>query len=83
MPEHIRSAADKFRYGRRVFVAPPWPEIFTQDEERKQTPDEAERTFQAVAGVYAELGYELVPLPLVPIGERVGFVLDQAGLRPT
>lgn len=83
VPEHIGSAADKFRYARRVFVAPPWPEIFTQDEERKQTLNEAERTFQAVTGVYAELGYELVPLPLVSVEERVRFILDQAGLRQT
>lgn len=37
VPDHVASAAEKFRYARRVFVAPPWPEIFTQDEERKQT----------------------------------------------
>ncbi|RWM11686.1 MAG: ATPase [Mesorhizobium sp.] len=80
---HIMSAATTFRYVRRVFIAPPWPQIFTQDEERKQTPDEAERTFQAVAGAYAELGYELVSLPLAPVEERVRFVLDAAGLSRT
>ncbi|TPN81563.1 ATPase [Mesorhizobium sp. CU2] len=82
VPDHIKSA-EKFRYARRVFVAPPWPEIFTQDEERKQTLDEAERTFLSVTGVYTELGYELVPLPLAPFEERVGFVLDRAGLQQT
>lgn len=81
VPDHIASAAEKFRYARRVFVAPPWPEIFTQDEERKQTLDEAERTFRSVTGVYAELGYELVPLPLASVEERVRFVIDQADLR--
>ena len=83
VPEHITSAAEKFRYARRVFVAPPWPEIFTQDEERKQTLDEAERTFRSVTGVYVELGYELVTLPLAPVEERVHFVIDRAGLRGT
>ncbi|CDX29949.1 conserved hypothetical protein [Mesorhizobium plurifarium] len=81
VPDHVASAVRKFRYARRVFVAPPWPEIFTQDEERKQTLDEAERTFRSVTGVYAELGYELMTLPLVPVEERMRFVLDQAGLR--
>lgn len=81
VPDHVTSAARKFRYARRVFVAPPWPEIFTQDEERKQTLDEAERTFRSVTGVHAELGYELVALPLVPVEERLRFVIDQAGLR--
>jgi predicted ATPase len=81
VPDHVTSAARKFRYARRVFVAPPWPEIFTQDEERKQTLDEAERTFRSVTGVYTELGYELAPLPLVPVEERMHFVLDRVGLR--
>ncbi|AZO29508.1 MULTISPECIES: AAA family ATPase [unclassified Mesorhizobium] len=80
VPDHVTSAAEKFRYARRVFIAPPWPEIFAQDEERKQTLDEAERTFQSVTSVYAELGYELVPLPLAPVEERLRFVLDTAGL---
>ncbi|MBZ9858162.1 AAA family ATPase [Mesorhizobium sp. CA12] len=77
VPDHITSAAEKFRYARHVFVAPPWPEIFTQDEERRQTLDEPERTFRSVTGVYAELGYDLVPLPPAAVDERVRFVLDQ------
>ncbi|MDG4894022.1 AAA family ATPase [Mesorhizobium sp. WSM4976] len=81
VPDHVATAAEKFRYARRVFVAPPWPEIFTQDEERQQTLDEAERTFRSVISVYAELGYELVPLPLAPVEERAHFIIDQTGLR--
>ncbi|QND63920.1 AAA family ATPase [Mesorhizobium loti] len=80
VPKHVSSAAERFRYHQRVFVAPPWPEIFAQDEERKQTLDEAERTYHALAGVYTELGYELVPLPLVPVEARLRFVLAEAGL---
>ena len=29
-PAHFRAAAEKFRYNTKVFVAPPWPEIFGQ-----------------------------------------------------
>ncbi|CAN7482779.1 AAA family ATPase [Mesorhizobium sp. LjRoot246] len=79
VPEHA-DAARRFRYNRRVFVAPLWPEIFAQDEERKQTLDEAERTYHALVGVYTELGYELVPLPLAPVEERLRFILTEAGL---
>ncbi|TJV38842.1 MAG: ATPase [Mesorhizobium sp.] len=80
VPEHISAAAKHFRYNPRVFLAPPWPEIFAQDEERKQTPDEAERTYHALVGVYGELGYELVPLPLAPVETRLRFVLTETGL---
>ncbi len=73
---HADAAARQFRYHRRVFVAPPWPEIFTPDAERKQSFDEAVRTHQAVVEVYRALGYDLVPLPLGPVAERARFVTD-------
>ncbi len=53
VPDHAISAAKTFRYARRVFIAPPWSQIFAQDEERRQTLDEAIRTHDSVAGVYA------------------------------
>lgn len=58
---------------KQVFIAPPWPAIFTQDEERKQTFAEAEAAYHAMVA-YIELGYELVPLPPAPVAERVRFI---------
>lgn len=80
VPDHIANAARRFRYNRRVFIAPPWPGIFEQDTERKQTLDEAERTFQALRKIYAELGYELLELPLAPVETRLRMVLSEAGI---
>ena len=37
VPPHMERAAEVFRYNRRVFIAPPWPEIFRQDGERNRT----------------------------------------------
>ena len=74
IPEHLARAAAGRRYNRRVFLAPPWPEIFTQDAERKQSLAEAEATCRAMREVYAGLGYELVELPLASIAERAAFV---------
>ncbi|MFI1753514.1 AAA family ATPase [Streptomyces sp. NPDC020571] len=76
VPEYVRAAAQRFRYHRRVFIAPPWPEIYEQDNERKQSYEEAERTYEAMATIYAAYGYELVHLPLVPVVERAQFVID-------
>ncbi|KQZ13990.1 MULTISPECIES: AAA family ATPase [unclassified Mesorhizobium] len=77
VPVHMREAAKRFRYNRRVFIAPPWPEIFTQDSERRQTLDEAWRTHDAMVEIYAELDYELVALPLASVEERADFVTEQ------
>ena len=79
VPPHVTAAAKRFRYNRRVFAAPPWPEIFGEDTERKQTFDEAVRTFEAVTSAYRDFGYELALLPLVSAPQRVEFVLRTIG----
>lgn len=66
------------RYNGRVFVAPPWPEIYANDAERRQTWQEAERTYRMMAEVYPAYGYELVELPRASVTERVAFVLDRS-----
>jgi len=73
---HIEKAAGTYRYHQRVFIAPPWQEIFTADEERKQSFEEAQATYKSLAAVYQELGYELLLLPLASVEERVKFVLE-------
>jgi predicted ATPase len=75
VPPHVIKAAGEFRYNRRVFIAPPWKEIFHPDRERKQDFDEAVRTYASLASTYTEYGYELTELPRVSIDERVQFVL--------
>lgn len=72
---HMTRAAATLRYNRRVFIAPPWPEIFVQDRERKQTMQEAEQTYNSMVGIYADCGYELVEIPRSPVDDRVRFVL--------
>ena len=79
-PAHFRKAAEQFRYNPKVFVAPPWPEIFANDAERKQSLGEAVRTHDAVVRIYAEFGYTIVSLPKTSVEERLGFVLAEARL---
>jgi predicted ATPase len=81
VPPHMLEAARLHRYRRSVFIAPPWPEIFTQDTERHQTLAEAELTHAAMVETYSSLGYELVPLPRAPLDERVRFLLAESGLQ--
>lgn len=76
VPAHVFAAAQTFRYNERVFVAPPWPEIFTHDTERRQDFAEAERTHDAMVDTYAELGYELVGLPRADLATRTEFVSE-------
>lgn len=75
VPAHVQRAAERFRYHSTVFLAPPWPEIYTGDTERRQSLREAERTYECMLGAYTDLGYHPVPLPRVDVAARVRFVL--------
>ncbi|MGA8272831.1 MAG: AAA family ATPase [Candidatus Sulfotelmatobacter sp.] len=79
VPAHVEKAAKIFHYHHRVFIAPPWPEIFALDAERKQSFEEARATYQVMMETYSALGYELIPLPLESVEERVRFVLAAIG----
>jgi predicted ATPase len=37
----LDTIAQSHRYHSRIFLAPPWPEIYVQDEERRHSMDEA------------------------------------------
>ena len=78
VPPHMARALELFRYAHTVFVCPPWPEIFAQDEERRQTPEEAERTYDAMVRTYADCGYDLVEVPRAPVADRLAFVVAAA-----
>ncbi|HEY0623119.1 AAA family ATPase [Sphingomonas sp.] len=79
VPVHAERAAAMFRYNPTAFIAPHWPDIYARDAERKQDAAEAAATHEAMAQVYAELGYDLVPLPLASVAERARFVRDRIG----
>jgi predicted ATPase len=75
VPEHLGKAVELFRYHHRVFILPPWPEIFRNDAERTHSFDEAVASYTALLKTYERLGYELVFVPRMGVGERVDFVL--------
>jgi predicted ATPase len=48
-------AAARFRYNRKIFIGPQWPEIFTQHAERQQDIEQTTRTGEAITAVYRNL----------------------------
>jgi predicted ATPase len=79
--EHHRAAARIYRYARKVFVTPPWPEIFTQDEERRHSFEDALAQYPLALEIYLKCGYELIEIPKLSVAERVDFVLAQVGVQ--
>ncbi|MCM3921819.1 AAA family ATPase [Frankia sp. AiPs1] len=82
IPAHVTAAAEKFRYHRRVFLAPPWPAIYTHDRERSQNFGEAVRTHDAMAEAYTRHGYQLISLPRTDPESRAAFILQHLSPQP-
>lgn len=73
----IENACRKYRYAPVVFLAPSWREIYETDSERKQDFAEAERTYNLMAEVYRECGYQTIELPKTTPLLRAQFILKQ------
>ena len=65
---------DRRPYCRRVFLAPPWPDIYVQDVDRRHTLSEAIAEYSELARLYPSLGYEVVPLPKQSVAARADLV---------
>jgi predicted ATPase len=78
VPPNIRNAAANNRYQKRVFICPPWPEIYRTDTERRQSFRSAVRTYDAMVVTYNEFGYELVEVPRASVEARMRFVSEAA-----
>lgn len=68
--------AKQLRYHRKVFILPPWADIYENDDERKQTWQEAEDTFKVMKNTYEKLGYETITVPQASIEKRARFILE-------
>jgi len=51
------------RYFPRVFLAPPWPEIYVSDHERRHGRDAGIAEYDHLTKAYTSLGYDVIHLP--------------------
>lgn len=70
-----------FRYNTRIFIAPPWKEIYRTDEERKASYSLACAFDKDLQVIYKRLGYTLVNIPCATVEERADFVVDRLGIE--
>jgi predicted ATPase len=80
IPAHLQKALETFRYSKKVFIAPPWPEMFRNDRERIHSYEAAVAEYATLLPAYERLGHQLIMLPKVSIEERVDFILLELGL---
>ena len=73
--QHFVDASSKYKYD-IVFILPPWKEIHTQDNERYEDFDEAQRIHGLLEKTYTELGYAPIDVPIGTIADRTQFILN-------
>lgn len=72
--------ATHYRYHRLVFLAPPWPELFASDAERRHDLDTAIAEYDRLVTAYPALGYEVILLPKASVAERITFLLERIAM---
>ncbi len=68
------------RYHSRVFLTPPWPEIYGTDEDRRHDLVDAIAEYERLCHAYDSLGYEMVILPKVSVADRADLVLGSLAI---
>jgi len=63
-------------YGLLVLLAPPWPEIYRSDEQRRHGLEEAVAEYTHLETTYNDLGYDVMLLPKASVVDRADFVLE-------
>lgn len=72
VPESLRLSS---YYYRRVFMVPPWPEIYVNDAARRHGLQSATAEYERLLDAYSSFGYEVTIVPKAGVRERADFVL--------
>jgi predicted ATPase len=61
----------------RIFILPPWEEIYVSDRERYENFEQAKLIYNHLTETYQNYGYELVEVPKDSVDNRILFILDK------
>jgi predicted ATPase len=70
----VKNLGSAHRYNKRVFLAPPWPEIYVSNEERRHSLAEAVAEYGRLVQ-YIRYCYDIHILPKVSVAERASWIL--------
>ncbi len=80
IPDEYATKVKESYYFSKVFIVPPWKEIYHNDGERKEDYDTACMINDLIIRTYQDLGYQTVILPKISIKERTDFILNEIGI---
>lgn len=73
-PPHFDEACTQNKYN-RIFILPPWEEIYECDEERYENYEQAKLIYDHLVETYGNYGYDLIHVPKGTVEERIAFIL--------
>lgn len=75
-PNHFDEICHQSRYT-KVFVLPPWEEIYSSDEARYENFEQATIIYNHLKETYTKYGYQLIEVPKDSLENRILFILDK------
>lgn len=72
-PAHFDETCRNYVYT-RIFVLPPWEEIYISDEARYENFEQAKHIYDHLLETYGKYGYAMTEVPKDTIGGRVAFI---------
>jgi len=61
----------------KIFILPPWEEIYVSDDERYENYEQAKLIYGHLKETYEKYGYNLIEVPKGTVEERILFILNQ------
>jgi len=77
----LEDLAKHYPYHSKVFLTPPWEEIYAMDEERREDFATMNLIHQQLIDVYTSFGYEVIEVPKSASHDRVQFILAHLGIE--
>ncbi len=76
----LSELVEHYPYHRSVFLTPPWPDIYAQDQERWEDLEGMQAIHNALLKTYQEFDYQVFEIPKLNATERMRFVLSHLDL---
>ncbi|MFM1754007.1 MAG: hypothetical protein RLZZ236_946 [Bacteroidota bacterium] len=61
----------------KIFILPPWEDIYVSDQERYENFEQAQLIHDHLVETYQNYGYKLIEVPKDSVDKRILFILDQ------
>ncbi len=74
-PDLFYEACNQHIYS-KVFILPPWKEIYVNDEVRYENFEQSELIYEYLIKTYKNLGYNPIEVPTNEVCNRIKFILD-------